>query len=163
MIMKKRFLILGIIFCSAWAISCEEDDVCVGEGTPFMTVVFRNFQNNANLTDSLTIIASKTPEFSEPDTVYYKELTDSVKLPLGGLDDDISYFKIRRRNSSLDDVLTVKYDTKSSYVSKACGFRVTYENLSYSTTNNTIEYLQPAESNIIENESITNLYIVFSN
>lgn len=161
--MKKRFLIGAIFFSVITVISCEEDDVCVGEGTPFLTVVFRNPLNNANAVDTLTVIESKTPDFADSDTVYEKIYTDSIKLPLGGLDNNISYFKIKRRSNPDTDVLQVGYTPKSNFVSKACGFRVTYEELTYEATFNQIEYLNPGESNVLEDESKTNLYIIYSN
>jgi hypothetical protein len=160
--MKKRFLIAAIFFSIITLISCEEDDVCVGEGTPFLTVVFRNPLNTVNYADSLSIFESKTPDFTDADTIYYKEITDSVKLPLGGLNDDVSYFKIMRRSNPDTDVLKVNYNSQSSYVSKACGYRITYEGLEYETSHNLIEYLIPDESNGLEDESKTNLYVIYS-
>jgi|SRR5690606_5807608 len=161
--MKKRFWVLGLIFCSLWTVSCEEDDVCVGEGTPFLTVVMRNNVGTANLADTLTIEASPTVDFANPDTIYLKVFTDSLKLPLGGLDESQTFFRLRRRSNADRDILTVNYQTKSEYVSKACGFRITYEDLNYSSSFNHIEAIEPAESNVLENETITNLYIRLSN
>ena len=154
---------MGLIFCSLWAVSCEEDDVCVGDGTPALTVVFRNYLNSSNLMDSLTIEADNTAEFTHPDTVYEKAFTDSVKLPLGGLNDNRTFFRIKRRSNSEKDILTVHYNPHSAFESKACGYRITYDNLNYETTHNRIEYLQAGESNVLENESKTNLYIILSN
>jgi len=160
--MKKGFFVLGIIFFSLWAVSCEEDDVCIGEGTPYLTVVFRNYLNNVNLKDTLTIESDLTADFSDPDTIYLKTYTDSIKLPLGGLNDNQTFFRIKRRSSTAD-ILTVDYNSESSFESKACGYRITYDNLNYETTHNRIEYLQTAESNVLENEANTNLYIILSN
>lgn len=145
------------------AVSCEEDDVCVGEGTPFLTVVMRNNVGTANLADTLTIEASASEDFENPDTIYLKVFTDSIKLPLGGLDASQTFFRLRRRSNIERDFLTVNYNTQSAYVSKACGFRVTYGNLNYSSSFNHIEAVEPAESNVLENETITNLYIRLSN
>src|SRR5690606_19313589 len=96
--MKKGFFIFGIIF-SFLAVSCEEDDVCVGEGTPFLTVVMRNNVGTANLADTLTIEASASEDFENPDTIYLKVFTDSIKLPLGGLDASQTFFRLRRRSN----------------------------------------------------------------
>lgn len=160
--MKKRILILGIIFSALFAVSCEEDDVCVGEGTPFLTVVFRNLATQENLTDSLLVVRLDA-NFENLDTIYNYQLLDSIKLPLGGLDESVSHFRIKRRRTGALDTLTVNYSTKSAYVSKACGFRITYENLDYESTFNHIENITPEESNVLENESATNLYIYYNN
>src|SRR5690606_34552004 len=120
--MMKRFWVYGLIFCSLWTVSCEEDDVCVGDGTPALTVVFRNYLNSSNLMDSLTIEADNTIEFTHPDTIYEKTFTDSVKLPLGGLNDNRTFFRIKRRSSSENDILTVHFNPHSAFESKACGY-----------------------------------------
>lgn len=161
--MKKNILLFGLIFASLFAISCEEDDVCVGEGTPFLTVVFRNNLNQTNFKDSLTIHAADNIEFNNAIEVLPRTFTDSVKLPLGGLESNVTYFKIKRNDNEQSDVLTVNYATKTSYVSKACGFRLTYENLNYQSTGFYIENIIPSSSTILENEATTNLYIALSN
>lgn len=150
-----------MFFAALSAVSCEEDDVCVGEGTPNLTVVFRNSIDDTKLRDSI-FIESLNADNVVLDTVLYWTVTDSIKLPLGGLDETTSYFQIRRKMTGTPDVLTVNYNTKSSYVSKACGFRITYDNLGYQSTENEIQNLVPGESNILENESATNLYIYYS-
>jgi|SRR5690606_38942426 len=160
--MKKRFWVLGLIFCSLWAVSCEEDDVCVGEGTPFLTVVFKNSIDENNLTDSI-FIESLGQGDEVLGTVIPWAVTDSIKLPLGGLDDNTSRFRIQRKSAGIPDILTVNYNTQSNYVSKACGFRITYDNLNYTSTENDIQNLVPSESNELENESTTNLYIYYTN
>jgi hypothetical protein len=161
--MKKGFLFFGLALASLFAVSCEEDDVCVGEGTPYLTVVFRNNLNQINFKDSLTIHAADNMDFENAVQVLPKTLTDSVKLPLGGLESDVTYFQIKRGNNTQTDILTVNYSPKTSYVSKACGFRLTYENLNYQSTGFYIENIIPSESTILENEATTNLYIALSN
>lgn len=160
--MKKIYWIIGIVLMSIFAVSCEEDDVCVGEGTPYLTVVFRNNLNQTNYSDSLTIHAADNLEFNNAIEVLPKTFTDSVKLPLGGLDNSVTYFKIKRRSNEQTDVLTVNYTPTSTYVSKACGFRLTYENLNFQTTNYFIENIIPSSSTSLVNETSTNLYIALS-
>lgn len=162
-IMKKRNLIFGLLIAIGFAVSCEEDDVCVGEGTPFLTVVMRNNIGTENLADTLTIEASPTADFANPDTLYLKAFTDSIKLPLGGLDESQMFYRLRRRSNIERDILTVNYNTQSEYVSKACGFRITYEDLSYQSTYNHIQSIEPGETNVLTDETITNLYIRLSN
>ena len=76
---------------------CEEDDICVGEGTPNLTVVFRNDFNTQNLKDTLTIYASNSIDFENSYLLYDKVFSDSLKLPLGGLNEEIIYYKIQRK------------------------------------------------------------------
>ncbi|WP_084016405.1 DUF6452 family protein [Moheibacter sediminis] len=160
--MKKRILVLGIIFTAVFAVSCEEDDVCVGEGTPNLTVVFRTLQTQENLTDTL-FVERVTSEGELIDTLYKWLITDSIKLPLGGLDESVNYFRIKLRPTGQSDILTVNYTPTTSFVSKACGFRLTYDDLDYESTENAIRNLTPSESNVLENEAATNLYIYYNN
>lgn len=153
-------LLFAFLLFSFSAVSCEEDDVCVGEGTPYLTVVFKNTLNQENLRDTLLIERIDVNQ-TVLDTVVWT-LTDSIKLPLGGLDESTSYFRIKRRAAGIPDILTVDYDTKSNYVSKACGFRITYDNLGYNSTLNDIKNTVPGESNTLENEAATNLYIYYT-
>jgi len=125
-------------------------------------VVFKNTLDQENLSDSLWI-ESVDANQNVLDTVLTWTVTDSIKLPLGGLDETTSHFRIKRRAAGIPDILTVDYDTKSSYVSKACGFRITYDNLDYNSTFNDIKNTVPGESNTLENEAATNLYIYYTN
>lgn len=160
--MKKPFLITFLLLSIILMISCEEDDVCVGEGTPYLTVVFRNNLNTENYSDTFTIYSSSDENFTDETLLYEEVETDSIKLPLGGLNASQTFFKIQRQSNSDSDTLTVNYTTKSEFVSKACGYRITYEDLSYQTTFYHINYLEPSESNVLQDESNTNLYIALS-
>lgn len=161
--MKKRILILGAIFAALFVVSCEEDDVCVGEGTPYLTVVFRNLQTQENLSDSLYVDKLNEDMTTVDTPLYIGSYTDSIKLPLGGLNESVNYFRIKLRTTGQADILTVNYTPKTSFVSKACGFRLTYENLEYQSTENDIRNIEPSASNVLENESATNLYIYYNN
>lgn len=159
--MKSVFLFLICLLFIVTA--CEEDDICTGGGTPKLTVVFRNQLNTSNMPDTLSIYRSDNIGFENPDTIYQKSFTDSIKLPLGGMNSDKVYFQIRRRSNPDMDLLTVAYNPKSTFVSKACGFKIIYENLAYQTTQQHINYLIPAETNELKDETITNLIVVLGN
>lgn len=161
--MNKQLKVLGLIFSMLFLLACEEDDVCVGEGTPSMTVVFRDILNAQNLKDTLTIYSSEDINFQNPTLIYNKVFSDSLKIPLSGLDNSKTYFTIQRRSNPMLDTLTVNHSTVSEYVSKACGFRIFYTDLSFQTTQNHIQYLISGESNELKNESKTNLFIVLGN
>lgn len=158
-----KFKLLFFIFIPLLLIGCEEDDICIGEGTPNLTVVFRNQLNSVNQKDTLSIYRSTSEDFENQDTIYQKFYTDSIKLPLYGLNSNRAYFKIKRRSNSDNDILTINYHSKSEYVSKACGFRLTYDNLNYHSTHQHINTIEPAESNELKDETITNLYIILGN
>ncbi len=160
--MKLRSIIPLLLIFTIFLAGCEEDDICIGDGTPNLTVVFRNAFNSENQKDTLSIYRSFSPGFENPDTIYQKVFTDSIKLPLGGLSSDKAYFKIRRASNPDADVLSVGYTVNSEFVSKACGFKMVYSNLNYTATNFHINSIEPIESNELRDEKLTNLYIILS-
>jgi len=160
--MKKIHFLLSFIFIATFTVSCEEDDICLGgEATPALTVVIMNAETNKRQADSL-YIDLVDQNFENPIILYEGILSDSLKLPLGTLDQTSSYFKIKRKKNGVSDNLTVDYETKTSFVSKACGFKINYENVNYASTNNAIVNLE-SNSTVIENESAANLYIFYPN
>src|SRR5690625_5693339 len=105
--MNKRILFLILLIGSMILASCEEDDMCVGEGTPNLTVVFRNDFNTQNLKVTLTIYASNSIDFENSYLLYAQVFSDCLKLPSGGLNEEIIYYKLHRRINSISDILTV--------------------------------------------------------
>lgn len=153
---------IGILFSMIAVSSCEEDDVCLGsEGTPQMTVVFKSIYTQQNQSDSLYIDLVDT-NLENPINIYNGVYSDSLKLPLGVLENSNSIFRIKRRSYGLEDYLTVNYETKSVYVSKACGFKLTYDQVNYTSTTNDIINIQPVTTTI-ENETVANLYVFYPN
>src|SRR5690606_37359165 len=104
--MNKRILFLILLIGSMILTSCEEDDICVGEGTPNLTVVFRSDVHTQDVRDTLTMYASDAIDFEKSYLLYDKVVSDSLKLPLGGLNEEIIYYKIQRRSHSVSDIFT---------------------------------------------------------
>lgn len=143
-------------------ISCEEDDICLGgEGTPLLPVVFKDIATDQKQADSL-YIAMVDENFQNPHYLYEGIYADSLLLPLGSINQNTSYFQVRRKKLGLTDNLTIRYEIKSTFVSKACGFKLTYDQLEFTSTNNDIVNIT-SNSTVLENESTTILHIYYPN
>lgn len=161
-LMKQIIYFLTIIFLTCLTISCEEDDICLGgEGTPLLPVVFKDLATNQKQADSL-YIAIVDENFQNPQYLYEGIYADSLLLPLGSLNQSVSHFQVRRKKLGINDNLTIHYENKSTFVSKACGFKLTYDDLSFESTHHDIANIV-LNSNVLENESTTSLYIYYPN
>ncbi|WP_128330158.1 DUF6452 family protein [Apibacter sp. HY039] len=58
---------------------------------------------------------------------------DSVRLPLNSqAEQTVFYFYNRKNTIDTDkDIITVKYITSQKFISKACGYKVIFDNVSY--------------------------------
>ncbi|MGB5554234.1 MAG: DUF6452 family protein [Flavobacteriaceae bacterium] len=122
------FIILCIISFSA----CEKDDICVDGDTPLMVIEFYDVNDTTLLKDvpSLTVNG-----FIAPDSVLTtieNTSANTVTLPLR-VDNTSSTFIFSQRltvNDSIQaDTITFTYQRKEEFVSRACGFTVSYTEL----------------------------------
>lgn len=129
------FLLILLLFSS----SCEKDDLCTPDqsASPRVVVVFVDAQNpsQAKAVSNLQIteINSTTPAPLDFDGSTLLESADTIYLPLRNLTNLTSYnFQADTESGTNIDNLDFTYTNEESYVSRACGFKVNYENLSVS-------------------------------
>ncbi len=157
--MRKFALLLTLFFSLFTLNSCEKDDICIAGDTPKLRIGFYNSNDTASAkepTDLVIIGKDKTTTLSKivpSDNTGYELL-----IPLNPSEDSSSYYLFR--NASIVDgilsgeveLLTISYDLKAVYISKACGYIANYEQLQIDR-----ELDQSWIQNIrIENSSITN-------
>ncbi|WP_194766433.1 DUF6452 family protein [Tamlana sp. I1] len=162
-------LILGISI----AIACEPDDICPGEldTTPRLVIDFYDASNPTAKKNVFTMIAQGVGN----DAVlsdYYFTTTDDVLLPLktdvnttqyvlvsdakvndNGTPDDTSDDFIEGN----PDTITISYSREEVYVSRACGYKTIYKNVTLTIepdTDNWMVSRQPVNDNqSVENEN----------
>lgn len=126
--MKKISLLL-IPILSVFAFwSCEEDDVCIEGTTPPLIVTLK--KSDATVMDSLFVYRQEANGAFT--TVNNGAPKDSLAIPLR-LDESEStkvVFALRRNSPSLTDTVSFTYDYAIEYISKACGYKVIYNNIS---------------------------------
>lgn len=119
--MKKYYLSLSLIVLLIS--SCEKDDFCIEPITPNMII---RFYNATNITQTKPVEdLSVNPEGF--DELYSNVNLDSILIPLDVTGNQIIY------NLSSDnniDVITINYDVEEVFVSRSCGFKAIFNNVS---------------------------------
>jgi len=122
------FVLLGILSFSA----CEKDDICIDGDTPLLVIEFFDVNDTTLLKDvpSLTVNG-----FIEPDSVLatiQNTSASSVSLPLRADTNSTTFIfsqRLTANDSIQSDTVTFSYGTKEDFVSRACGFTVSYTDL----------------------------------
>lgn len=158
--MKNVRLFYGIIlslFIVIWA--CEEDDICLEGGTPRLHIQFKVLATDEPF-DIDTLIVQRLNENNEFEFVLNAAKVDSVLLPMR-LDVDQTKFVFAYQTvNPIFDTLTLNYNLKSVFISKACGFKENYENIQVENTENEIKRID-IEQNNITNEKNPHLSIFY--
>lgn len=154
----KRNLLFGLIMAMCF-VSCEKDDICIAGDTPMMRI---SFIDVVDLTtekapqrllivgkDKTTPITTISPGSSS--------ITEAL-IPLIPNTNQTSFYLVT--NASIDgegnvsgniDELIFSYTPNPTFISKACGYIVSYENL--------ISIITPDTDNWIKNTEVLNATI----
>lgn len=118
--MKKYYLFLSLI---AFLISsCEKDDFCIEPITPNMIV---RFYNATNISETKAV-NDLTINISNLDSIYTNVSIDSVVIPLDVTSNQIIYNFSSGTNV---DILTIDYEVEEVFVSRSCGFKAIFNNV----------------------------------
>lgn len=144
-------------------VGCQEDDVCVEEKTPRMTILFLNSNTNEPITLDSIIIGTLNNQNTYEDVLFLDTNIAQVGLSL----QDLSTTQLRFRRSNVpattNDLLQLNYQAQEQYASKACGVKLNYSNLSLGSTNLTNIQNIELQNTQITNEQDTILYIYYNN
>jgi hypothetical protein len=122
--MKKYYLLLSII--ALLISSCEKDDFCIEPVTPNMIIRFYN-ATNITQTKPVTDLSVYSEGFDE---LYTNANLDSILIPLDVTSNQIIYNLSSESNL---DVITINYDIEEVFVSRSCGFKAIFNNVSISS------------------------------
>ena len=139
--------------------SCEKDDFCIDPITPNMIIRFYDATNTSN-TKSVSNL-SVNPEGI--DVIYSNESLDSILIPLDVTSGQVIYNFSKGNNQ---DIITIDYDVEEVFVSRSCGFKAIFNNVTVTSdvSNDWIIGLTETLENTItiptiENESAAHLQI----
>ncbi len=118
--MKKYYLFLSLI--ALLISSCEKDDFCIEPITPNMIV---RFYNATNISETKAV-NDLTINISNLDSIYTNESLDSVVIPLDVTSNQIIY---NFSSGSNLDILTIDYEIEEVFVSRSCGFKAIFNNV----------------------------------
>ena len=146
--MKKIVLFLLLI---ATVLSCEKDDICINATTPNLIIRFYDNTDKTVLKSVPTLYVWAT----DKDSIRENVSVDSLVIPLNTLQDISNY---NFSSNSIVDEVTINYTRSDEFVSRSCGYKTIFDNLSITTTSNWILDSEIINSTV-NNETSAHLYI----
>jgi hypothetical protein len=144
--MKK---IIGFLFLMVVIISsCEKDDFCTQNPvTPKLILAFYNTdsRNDLKTIEQLYVWAE-----GKEDSLLVNVSQDSIFIPLNVNSNQTVY------NLSKDNVVeqfTIDYTPENRYVSRSCGYKIIFNDLTFSTTNNWVTDFTAIETSLENQDS----------
>ncbi len=139
--MNRIFTALLILLVVLAIAACEKDDLCTAdqEASPRMVIVFKDVAN-PDIIKAVTNLRAKEigkTAFAPLDFAGNTVITaaDTIYLPLRNLEDVTSYnLYTDVDNITNIDNIDFMYTRQEVYVSRACGFKVDYDNLTFTRT-----------------------------
>ncbi|QDO94776.1 hypothetical protein FNB79_12645 [Formosa sediminum] len=167
--MKYSFItILLLALCFS---ACEKDDICSNdtETTPLLIIRFYDVTNPN--TDELLDVTNLVVQGVGNDSVltdYNIVATDSIAIPLKTTENSTQYSLyeeyVLNDNDTPDDesddyvtgnedIITITYDMEQVYVSRACGYKTVYRNVSINLESDSDNWIQLIRS-VDDNQSV---------
>ncbi len=148
---NKTYILLFFSLLLVSISSCDRDDICVEPVTPQLIL---RFYDNIDVGDLKDVANIKV--WSEGrDTLFNNRTTDSIYIPLDTTFPETEYFL---KTEDLTDTLTINYTNNQVFVTRSCGYKGIFEDISTTTTENWIENITIIE-NTIENENQAHIHI----
>ncbi len=150
--MKKNiYYILAILLI---IISCEKDDFCIDDTTPSLILKFYDSENEEDVKS--IVIDSVRALNMELIANYTNKTLDSIFIPLD-INKNITSYEIS--SGSTSDTIYFNYDLNDVFVSRSCGYKTIFKNLTIDrTTNNWIKSYN-IKTTIIDNDTTAHINI----
>lgn len=151
----KYLLYISVILMAF--VACEEDDICVDGKSPQLYMKFENRLPQDSLRMDSLIIFRKEPNgnFEMISAKAFPKSIDSTKVSLRI--DEVNQTQLiltpRRFQTNLYDTLSINYDRKIVYGSKACGYKVNYLQTAYHLSQHFFVGKEELDTNIINEET----------
>ncbi len=146
--MKKHFLYFILIISSIiGSSSCERDDICIDDTTPNFVL---RFYDTDDPTDFKTVnqlsVKSDATEIAG-DSLVFTSL-DSIGIPVNVTTNMTQYVVTINSNdiTTLNrDTITINYMPQEIFVGRACGFKSVFNNVTYTITNDSDNWIKSFE------------------
>lgn len=168
-IYRPVLLVIPALFV-LWFTACEKDDICVDGDTPQLVITFFDYTQpeTARAVNKLRVIGlgKGTPV----DTFSDRSNQDSIGLPLRADQTRTGFVFIADSADDADgnetgnrDTLYFDYETRSVYISRACGFVPNFDGLSASPLPDTSIWIDSVaiRQTTIENASNAHVSIYY--
>ncbi|MFD2540995.1 DUF6452 family protein [Lacinutrix gracilariae] len=167
-----KFIILTVIIAFVAFLSCERDDIC-SDDTSTTSRLFIQFYNSANTENVKNAFKLRIQGVGNEEVLsdYNIVTANSIYLPLKTTETSTQF--VLHKDYVLNDdgttegnadTITINYATELEYVSKACGYKTVFENVTISVEDDGdkwIDYILSATDNepiSNEDEAHFNLY-----
>lgn len=143
-------------------LACEKDDFCVDPITPNLVL---RFYDNTNQTEVKSVERLSVWAAGKDTLTAYTSVTlDSIAIPLDPINTQTVYnFKMNNVDGNLAnnqvEQWTINYDLEEVYVSRSCGFKVIFNNVTISSNSGWIQSFTPSNITTINNESSAHVQI----
>lgn len=132
--------------------SCEKDDFCTQ--TPITPSLILRFYDDANRT--ATKQATDLYVWAEnKDSIIVNIATDSLVIPLNAATSSTIY---NLSQGNVINQLTIDYTVDYEYISRSCGFKAIYNNVTFTSNNTWINDLQ-ATTTTINNQTAAHVQV----
>ena len=160
--MKKIFALLLLFSLIS---TCERDDICP-ESTPTTPKLIIRFYDFAEQSETKRVLNLQIQGIDSEEVYQSATSTDSVPLPLR-TNSNITSFILHSNyaddgNSGNPDTITIEYNPKEIYVSRACGYKTIFENVTIPPIDgddNWINFIQIEDPLTIDNETAAHVKI----
>ena len=167
--MKYSFVIILLIALSF--LGCEKDDICSNDVPTTPSLIIRFYDVTNPNTDVLKSVTNLRIQGVGNDTVlsgYNIVATDSIAIPLKTTDTITQYsfyeeYVVNDAGTPDDDsddyvtgnedIITITYDMEEVYVSRACGYKTVYRNVSINLVEDDDNWIQLIRS-VNDNQSV---------
>ena len=143
------FIFIVIIVISA----CEKDDFCTQNPvTPNLVLRFYDDANRETLKSVETLyvwVAGK-------DSIYTNVNTDSIAIPLNSLATETMY---NFSNGTTVNTFTISYTPEEEYISRSCGFRIIFNDATFTSNNIWITDFTPSTLTTINSQSSAHVQV----
>lgn len=179
--MKKTSLLIIFLFTIGAIISCERDDICPA-ATPTTPKLIVQFYDRVD-TETIKFVPQIRVQGVNNNNVlegYNAVNVQKLELPLR-TDTTATQYRLRRNYSNNnngtpddpsddfpngnEDIITIKYITEQVFVSRACGYKTVFKNVTLTIepdSDNWIASRQSATDNqSVEDETTAHFYLFF--
>lgn len=151
--MKKIIPILLIASLLFYVSSCEKDDICVEGDTPLLVIGFFDAEDTTEAKQVTSIRIKNIDIDSILDNDSFNDRSDSpdsLSVPLRSTAVTTMYQLISNSDDDAEteletgniDTLTITYELSETFVSRACGFVMNYNNIEVSLTEDSDNWVQ---------------------
>ncbi|WP_172914264.1 DUF6452 family protein [Capnocytophaga canis] len=162
---SKLYIVIPLLALSfLWITSCESDDLCDQKvNTPQLVIRFRDMSTQKEKKVSNLIVYGEGKN-----TLLINASTDSIALPLKVAEPKTSYVMVSNANynNTTGEItggdmttITFTYQVQEEFVSRACGFKATYNTVSATIENLDDTWIQSINVTKTEVENEKNAHI----